>query len=99
MSGQLHQRAKFSIEPPAKYTIELLTPCDFALRASLIARARSEQNTVALKPDSGPPKQSSPWLTTLLDWPIACSDTAKIMSNSAFTHTNLNSTHIASNCQ
>ena len=39
--------AKCYIEPHAESTIELLTPCDFAPRALLIARACSEQNTVA----------------------------------------------------
>ena len=88
---------KVCIEPRAKSTIELLTPYDFAPRASPIARARSEQNTVALKPDSVLPKQSLPWLTISLDWSIACSATDKTTSNRASTNTNLNSTYSASN--
>ena len=80
-----------------KKDLDLLTPCDFAPRASLIARARSEQNTVALKPDLVLPKQSLPWLTILLDWSIACSATDKTTSNRASINTNLNSSYSASN--
>jgi IS66 Orf2 like protein len=43
------------------------------------------------------PKQSLPWLTILLDWPIAWSATDKTTSNRAFTDTNLNSSYSASN--
>src|SRR5271165_6772782 len=98
MSRQLHQRRQSPTPSyPQSLQIELLTPCDFAPRASLIARARSEQNTAALKPDSGLPKQSLPWLTILLDWSIACSATDKTTSNRASTNTNLNSSYSASN--
>src|ERR1700758_4704160 len=98
MSRQLPSaEEKCYIVPRAKSTIERLTPCDFAPRASPIARARSEQNTVALKPDSVLPKQSLPWLTISLDWSIACSATDKITSNRASTNTNLNSSYSASN--
>ena len=50
-----------------------------------------------LKPDSGLPKQSLPWLTILLDWSIACSATDKTTSNRASINTNLNSSCSASN--
>ena len=54
--------ARCCVEPRAKSTIGLRTPSGFVLRASPIARVRSEQNTVVSKPDLVLLKQSSPWL-------------------------------------